>query len=67
MDWTKTPPKKPGYYWWRHKHGSKKYIHDLKQEQIDIYAKYPDEPSGEWWPCQIEEPDEWPDIPGEDN
>jgi len=36
MNWTKTPPTKPGAYWCRNKEGLDSFLCDYKSEDIDL-------------------------------
>lgn len=36
MNWTKTPPTKPGAYWCRNKEGLDSFLCDYKSEDVDL-------------------------------
>jgi len=59
MTWSKTPPREPGYYWWRIVPGGRPHLVYLGGAPRDLenhakrWATY-----GDWWPEPVLPPDD---------
>ncbi len=53
IEWTTTPPTKPGWYWWRHDEGERPRPQRLPMPVVDGIGLLD---YGEWWPERIKEP-----------